>query len=214
MRYSHTAIKTFEQCPRQFEAKYILRTYKEPPSVHATWGVAVHSHVEKNLKEGIELPKELSNLAPLLSIIKKYPGTLLVEHRIAVSSTLKPVAYNSNDAWLIGIVDLIKVTEDKALLCDWKTGKIRDDFSQLEISSLLLMASYPNLQSVLAMFIWRKYGSISKQIYTKENKQDMWAKLIKKIDRIETAISTNNFQPKPSWLCRYCYLKTCEFCKT
>ena len=212
MKHSHSSIKCFENCPRLYKEKYITYSYREPKSQYADWGTTVHKHLEDRVKKGVPLPTELSTLVPIMDIIEKYPGAINVEQKLAVDAQLRPVEYKDKSAWVRAIVDLTKINGSAGFVTDYKTGNVRDDDSQLQLSSVLLMANHPELQSILAMFLWSKVGKITKLDIKREQYIPIWDSFMYRIRKIEDAAQDDNFVPRRSWLCAYCHLKTCEFC--
>ena len=43
---SHSSLSTFETCPRQYEARYILKTLPYQETVATAWGNAAHDALE------------------------------------------------------------------------------------------------------------------------------------------------------------------------
>lgn len=212
MKHSYSSINCFKNCPRQWEAKYLTYTYKDTGNEFNRWGTKVHSHFEARLKTATPLPPELASMEPIMGIVGRMPGTLAVEQKLAVNVSLAPTDYKAPDAYIRGIIDLSKIAGANAVVADYKTGKVRDDFYQLELSALLLMANFPDVQTVLTMFLWSKVGTFTKEEYNHLQKQNMWNKIVSDTVRIEQAAARKEFPPKRSGLCGWCHLHTCEFC--
>jgi hypothetical protein len=93
---------------------------------------------------------------------------------------------------------------------DWKTGKRRPDFTQLELFALQVFAHYPDVHTVSSGFIWLKDSAMDKETYTRDKSKTMWQGLLGRIHRIEQSYQSDNWPAKPSGLCRYCPCK--NFC--
>lgn len=212
MKHSYSSISCFKNCPRQWEAKYLSYTYKDTGNEYNRWGTSVHAHLENNILKGQPLPPELATMGPIMQIVKAIPGEVMVEECLAVDMKLRPVDYKAKDAYIRGKLDLTKRNGERGFIADYKTGKLRDDFYQLELSALLLMAAYPEINSVLAMFLWSKLGTFTQERYTRLQTQNMWNKVVTDIIHIEQAVSKKEFPPKRSGLCGWCHLTSCEFC--
>jgi hypothetical protein len=212
MKHSYSSINCFKNCPRQYEAKYVSYSYVDKGNDQNRWGTKVHTHLENNIKHDAPLPPELVTLAPLMQIVKAAPGIIKVEESLAVNMQLQPVSYMAKDAYIRGKLDLTKRNGPNGFVADYKTGKLRDDFYQLELSSLLLMATYPEVNSVLTMFLWSKVGKFTQEKYTRLQAQNMWNKVVTDCIRIEQAVAKKDFPPKRSGLCGWCHLTSCEHC--
>ena len=69
-----------------------------------------------------------------------------------LTENLTPTTWWEKDAWLRSILDVLILFEDEAIVMDWKTGKRRPDFSQLEIFALQVFSHYPNIKKVQSTF--------------------------------------------------------------
>jgi CRISPR/Cas system-associated exonuclease Cas4 (RecB family) len=53
---------------------------------------------------------------------------------------------------------------------------------------------------------------MDKETYKREHIDDMWTRLLTRINRVEKSLETDVWPAKPSGLCRYCPCKDfCEF---
>ena len=97
----------------------------------------------------------------------------------------------------------------------WKTGKRKPNSDQLMLFAALAFAYYPWIEKVVCGFIWLKDSSFDKEIYTREQIQEIWSEFLPRVDRLEIAFNEDKWQAKPSGLCRnWCPVgkKLCEFC--
>ena len=92
----------------------------------------------------------------------------------------------------------------QAIVLDWKTGKRRPDFSQLELFSLQVFTHRPEIERVSTKFIWLKEGKADGEVYNRSQMPNLWTKLLTRIRRIEQAAEVNVWPAKPSGLCPYC----------
>ena len=139
-------------------------------------------------------------------------GTLQVEQKLTLNENLTPTTWWEKDAWLRSILDVLIVFEDKAIVMDWKTGKRRPDFAQLEMFALQVFSHFPNIKKVQSTFVWLKDMALDSHTYTRLDAEDMWVKLLSKTERINQSVANNNWPPRPSGLCRFCPAKNiCEY---
>jgi hypothetical protein len=121
----------------------------------------------------------------------------------------------AKNVWCRGIIDIGVVGSKKAYLLDWKTGKHKPNSDQLMLFAALAFAYYPWIEKVVCGFIWLKDSKFDKEIYTREQIQEIWSEFLPRVDRLEIAFNEDKWQAKPSGLCRnWCPVgkKLCEFC--
>ena len=125
----------------------------------------------------------------------------------------QPTGWWDADAWLRFKLDVLIIRgTDKAIVADWKTGKRRPDFDQLEMFALAVFSFWPEVQKVTSMFVWTKENAIDKETYRREHTDAMWTRLLSRINRVEKSLETEVWPAKPSGLCRFCPCKGfCEF---
>ena len=134
--------------------------------------------------------------------------------RTETNTKRKPYTNNlvGEGSWLRSILDVLVLFDDKAIVMDWKTGKRRPDFSQLEMFALQVFQHYPSIKKVQSTFVWLKDMSLDSHTYSRVDTDDMWVKLLSKTERINQSFANNNWPPKPSGLCRFCPAKNiCEY---
>ena len=101
-------------------------------------------------------------------------GTLQVEQKLTLNENLTPTTWWEKDAWLRSILDVLVLFDDKAIVMDWKTGKRRPDFSQLEMFALQVFQHYPSIKKVQSTFVWLKDMSLDSHTYSRVDTDDMW----------------------------------------
>jgi hypothetical protein len=71
---------------------------------------------------------------------------------------------------------------------------------------------WPAVNKVTSVFVWTKENAMDKETYKREHIDDMWTRLLTRINRVEKSLETDVWPAKPSGLCRYCPCKDfCEF---
>ncbi len=122
----------------------------------------------------------------------------------------QPTDFFASDVYLRAIIDLAIVRGTHAAVFDYKTGKIKDDFTQLTMSAAVLSRYMPELETFDLAFVWLKHKNISRRSCVKRDFREVWSDLIPRANKVEEALKTTNFPAKKSGLCRgYCPVKSC-----
>ena len=214
LSHSFSAIKMYENCPKRYYHQRVLKEVKDQGGEATIWGERVHKFLEDRLAKATELPQEVARYDPLCQSIVKLAigGELLVEQQLTLNVALEPTSWFSKDAWMRSIVDVLVIRGDEAIMFDWKTGKRRPDFSQLELFALQVFKHYPEVKRVRTAFVWLKDLSMDHETYTRDNEPELWARLMNKVVRIEKSLETDTWPAKPSGLCNWCPCKNfCEY---
>jgi hypothetical protein len=210
--WSWSAIECFENCPRTFYHKYILRE-KEPPSEALIKGRATHVACEAYIKgETAELdPKFL----PLLESVRKHAGgkKSFTELQMGITKNFEPCGFFDKSPDLFGrsAADVLIIDYPNAFLGDWKTGKVREKSDQIMLMTLFIFLHFPRVHKVTGVNLWLEAGKMGEPYtYTRDMMPGMWLNFLPRIMRIYDAIEKNNFPLKPSGLCGWCSVLTCQ----
>jgi CRISPR/Cas system-associated exonuclease Cas4 (RecB family) len=216
LSHSFSSIKMFENCPLRYYHQRILKTVVDQGGEASIHGERIHKFIEERLKgtatqEHIE---DIMNLEPVIASIKAVAegGELGVEQQLTLTAELTPTQWFAKDAWIRSILDVMVIKGSTAMVLDWKTGKRRPDWTQLELFALQVFAHHPEVNKVTTGFIWTKELATDKETYHRDGSDKLWAKLLTRIHRIEQAAEQNVWPAKPSGLCNYCPCKSfCEY---
>lgn len=217
LAHSYTALKMYENCPKRYYHQRITKEVKDSVGAATIYGERVHKQLEDALKGAAPLPAETVALQPLCDVlathVAKGGATLTIEQEYTLNSDLQPTGWFDADAWLRFKLDVLIIRPDaKAIVVDWKTGKRRPDFDQLEMFALATFAFNPEVTAVTSMFVWTKENATDRETYKREHADGMWTKLLTRIHRVEKSLETGNWPAKPSGLCKFCPCKGfCEF---
>jgi hypothetical protein len=211
LTHSFSSIKMFENCPLQYYEVRIAKNFQNLGGEATKWGERVHKHLEERLKDGTELPPESASSEPICQAMEKLAagGELLVEQEATLDQSLQPTEWWGKNAWLRSKLDVLAIKGAWAAVFDWKTGKRRPDFSQLELFALQTFVHFPKVNTVHSKFLWIKEGKSDSEVYTRDKMPVLWEKLLTRIKRIEKAAETNTWPAKPSGLCPWCPVLTC-----
>lgn len=215
LAHSYTALKMYENCPKRYYHQRVTKEVVEQPGTATVYGERVHKQLEDYLKANTPLPTETIALQPLCDTVKENTqggGMLLVEQEYTLTSDLKPTDWFAKDAWLRFKLDVLAIRPNgRAIVIDWKTGKRRPDFDQLEMFAIAVFSFWPAADRVSSMFVWTKENATDKETYKREHLDDMWTRLLTRIHRVEKSLETDNWPAKPSGLCKFCPCR--EFCE-
>lgn len=200
MIFSYSAIKTYNTCPRQYEALHLLKTHKRESSPALEKGIEFHKKLEDAIRDGKGLPQKLKSWEVLAS--KLHQGGAVPERKMAVDRNLQPCDFFDDHAWIRGVIDVDFEVGNTCLQIDWKTGKVRPDALQADFYALLKWAQNPNL-TIDFKFAFLEHNVVHPVHPTTKAKDEVPAM----VSRIEMA---EEFPPTPSFLCRYCPVYECE----
>lgn len=207
--WSYSALVKYEQCPKQYYHTTVVKDFKEAKTEQLDYGTRVHEALHKRVVKGTPLPLEFRHLEATASKIAAAEGEKHGELKLALTRDFAPTEFFARDVYVRAIIDLAVVRDNAALVIDYKTGKVKDDFTQLELASAVLSIFMPDIERFRLSFLWLKEKTISTQERTREDLAGIWADLIKRSGAIESALATTTFPAKPSPLCRWCPVQSC-----
>ena len=214
LSHSFSSLKMYENCPKRYYHQRVLKEVKDQGGEATIWGERVHKFLEDRLAKATELPQEVARYDPLCKSIIKLAegGELLVEQQLTLNEALETTSWFAKDAWMRSIVDVLVVQGAEAVMFDWKTGKRRPDFSQLELFALQVFKHYPDVKRVRTSFVWLKDLSMDHEQYTRDDEPELWSRLMNKVVRVEKSLASENWPAKPNGLCNWCPCKNfCEY---
>ena len=125
-----------------------------------------------------------------------------------------PCDWFAKDTWCRAILDLAIIKGSHAVVIDYKTGKIRDDFTQLRIAGIMLMLHKPEIQTVELCFLWTKDKKLTRDeaYLTRNDIKIIISDLMPRIKHYEKAHRTESFPARPGYLCKkYCPVTKCAY---
>jgi hypothetical protein len=217
--WSISSLTKYETCPRQYHEMNVLKNFQDKPSEAMAWGDEVHKSFDKYFSKDAPLPIGMRQFKPLLDVFKNQPGEKLVEQKLALSEVFSPTTWFGKNVWVRSIVDLAVVNPPKAIIIDWKTGKIKEDYDQLALMTAVMFNQAEELEEITAMFVWTQEWDpdsplkcISKVTYNREELPMLWDRFMKREEAFQDAHDNTDFPPKPSGLCtRFCPVSTCPY---
>lgn len=211
--WSYSSISLFQQCPRKYHRLRVLKDIVESPQAHLDYGSAVHKAAEDYVCGGIDIPEKYGFIKTPLDAFKILPGEKHCEYEMGLTKDFKPCAFRDPDVWFRGIADLLVINGDEAKIVDYKTGKSAQyaDTKQLELLALLVFKHFPNVKHVKAGLVFFVAKSLVKAEFTEDQQSVAWTRWLPEIERLETALETDMWNPKPNFTCRkFCAVVDCE----
>ena len=214
LAHSYSSIKLFENCPLRYFYQRVAKSVVDEGGEASKHGERIHAYLEARLKKEADLPQEVATYEPLVKSVEKLGGELYIEHELVLSDLLVPTGWYAPDAWIRSILDILVIKGDEAIVMDWKTGKRKIDFFQLQLFAVQVFKHFPQVQKVKTSLIWLKTMEMDTEQYTRDQSNTMWQDVMGRIRRIEQALEHDNWPAKPSGLCRYCPARhLCDFAK-
>ena len=217
LSHSYSALKMYENCPKNYFHQRIEKSVKDSGNAVTAYGERVHKALELRLAPNKdELSREAASYEALCASIETIAadGVLTVEEEMTLNKNLEPTGWWDHDAWLRSKIDVLVRRGPEAVMFDWKTGKRRPDFDQLEMFAAQVFKHYPEVERVKTTFVWLKESKMDHETYTRDDLPNIMQRILTKITRIEGSLEHDNWPAKPSGLCNWCPCKNfCEYAK-
>lgn len=211
--FSFSKINLFRTCERQFEAKHVTKEVIFQPTAATQWGTEIHAAAEYAINDGKPLTPRYAVLQPYLDTINSVEGTKRAEVEYAITKDLKPCSFWSKDAKLRGKLDVEINQGNRIQIVDWKSGKAKpNDFNELRCFSVLTFLNNPEVEKTRNVYVWLKGDSKpTVEVQDRSNIASLLEPLQDTMDKIERALETDTFRPKPSGLCgAWCDVVNCQ----
>lgn len=208
--WSYSALSSFETCPKQYWHLRVAKDVVEPPSPYLEEGNRLHSAFDARIRKGTPLPTVYAMHEPMLDKLVKAPGETLSETKMALTRNLTPSPYFGPEVWMRTVIDAAKIRDTDASIFDWKTGKPKEDTTQLALMAGTLFAYRPELMTVKAALVFVGYTETVRQDFHRDTMGEQWNEIFPRVRDMEVSVGQVSFPPKPSGLCkRYCPVSQC-----
>lgn len=211
MPLSYSRLSTFENCPAQFDYLYVTKSVKSGSSDAIDYGNRVHELLEDYAKEDVDYDKlteeghlTLSKWANLVDIIMSRPGDKHIEYQMAINEQLQPVDWFASDVYFRGIADILVVDGETAYCLDYKTGKVRESPTQLQLFAAMVFWHFPQVTKVKTSFLFLRFDKTINATYERRFLDALWNGLKPRVDQVHDTIELGVFDAKPSGLCPWC----------
>ena len=209
--WSYSAVKDFKGCARRYHVTKVLKLYPYKDTDATLFGKEVHKALEEYVRDGKKLPANMRKFKAVGDVILSIPGQKLCEHEMALTADRKPTGFKAKDVWVRGIADVLVIDGDKAFCTDWKTGGAKyPDKDQLELMALMVFTHFPHIRKVNGGLLFVVKNDLVKGNYLRGEAEEYWWDYRERVARIEQAHDSGVWNPKPTPLCGWCAVKTCE----
>lgn len=219
MPLSFSRLSVFEQCEARFDYQYVSKRVQDQQNDAAAYGDRVHKVLEAygraepearqamHSADSVEARRTLEQWGPMMDKLLEKPGEKLFEHQMAVNAELQPVDWFAKDVWIRAIADVLIVDGETAYCLDHKTGKVKDNPTQLQLFAAMTMWHFPQVQTVKTSFIWLKFNELTNATYERRFLEPLWAALKPRFTKVQDTIELGVFKTKPGPLCPWCPAK-------
>jgi hypothetical protein len=211
--WSHSSLKDYEGCPRRYHEVKVLKNYPFKDTDATIYGKELHTAAELYIKEDTPLPPQFAFLQGTLDALKAKPGRKLCEHQMGVTKDLKPCKFMDKEVWVRGIADLLIIDDENltAKVVDYKSGNNKyPDREQLKLMALMVFTHFPHIRRVSGALLFVVKEDIAKASFMMGEAEEYWWDYRERVARIEQAHETGVWNPKPTPLCGWCPVTTCE----
>jgi len=211
--WSYSQLNNFETCPRRYQAYSVTKEVVEVEGEAIRTGKAIHAAFEARVAFGEKLPLGMGMHEPLLAKLAAAPGAVYAERKLAINRDFLPTTWFAPGTWFRQVIDYTNVRHDGvAITLDYKTGKPKDDLTQLQLAAATIFAHDPEVQRVRAALVFVGYEQTEREDFTREQLPAIWDEVLPRVNALERAKADNAFPPRPGGLCRrYCGVKSCPF---
>jgi hypothetical protein len=206
--WSHTSLTQFRNCPKAYYHKYVAKDLPFVQTPEMLRGIAVHEALEARLAERAPLPEDMAAYEKYAVALLARGGIAGVEMKMAVTVRGTPTPYWAGDVWGRGKADVVVVKGHNAFILDWKTGKRREDPSELDTFAYLLKALLPGLVQIRGAYIWLKEDQVGETHALDPRRA--YHTIAGTVASIEDCEERGVWAPTPSGLCPWCPVTTCQ----
>ncbi len=198
--HSYSSLKAWVTCPRQYKALYIDKSVRRTSSPALERGNRIHQALEDAVNGGAE-PDVWT---PDGLIHKLSTGSAEAEVELAIRRDGTPCGFWDKDAWLRGKIDVYMGADGRALMIDWKTGKVYPDALQADIYATMARCTWGSDMKVSFYFVYVDQKVIHPE-YPDSHAEERVRALV---DRVE---GDEHYTPQPCFACRFCPVNWCEY---
>jgi len=209
--WSYSRLTSFETCPRRFYGESVAKKFPFQKSEAMLYGDRVHKTFEMFLKNGQKFPLDLKHLEPIAAQIAKAPGDKIVEQQICLTADYEVTDWFSKQAWLRVKSDLTQVDGARAVIWDWKTGRMSDDFTQLRLNAAVTFHLDQDITDITVAYLWIKHKKITKAKLVRDQALGVWNEILPRVARYQEAHRDMAFPARQNPFCKYCPDKDCPF---
>jgi hypothetical protein len=218
--WSFSALDSYETCAKKFYHARVKKDFPEPENDDMKWGFRVHDALAKRIMHASPLPNGMKQWEKwvdwAMQNTDRTNTIIQCERKLAITEQMQPCEYFDKrvNPWFRTVADVLKVRANVARLIDWKTGKVKEDSDQLNLTAAALMAHYPEVEHVLCQFVWLAADLKEEALFSRADLPRLWTRMMPKVDKLRTSYATGEWLPRPSGLCKkHCSVISCAYHK-
>lgn len=208
---SHTFHEKYDICPKQAWHAYIAKDLpQEVKSPAQENGIYVHQKFERRINEQAPLPPDMQRWEKFCNL----PGfRMTAELKLGARADGTPCGFFDADVYMRGVIDLL-LTQGTGVVViwDWKTGKPRENPTELRLHALLLKIAQPKITRVSGSFVWLQDGKIG-AVHDLSQFEQTWTRA--RDTQAEIAhrfnLGADAFPTRENSLCGWCCVVSCQF---
>ena len=214
VKWSFSSLKDFINCPKQYHEVKIKQNFVKKVTEQMLYGTEVHKALEDYVRDGTPLAKNYQRFKPMMDVLRATPGQHYPEYKMALCQDRKPTEFDAENYWVRGIVDLLVVDKSQAYIVDYKTGSNKyPDPKQLKLMALMTFAHFPDVDYIKGGLLFVAHNSFVSEEYGRNDIEKLWLVFEPELKRLGYAFVADQWPARPTPLCGWCPVKTCEFYK-
>lgn len=200
--FSFSAINTFKMCKFRYKLHYLDKLFLFEETEAIKLGVRIHKNIYNYLCKNESLDRLIaSNLQPIKNALDR--------------SDIQVLEQKQTVGQYIYIPDFLAIKGNKALCCDWKTGKSKTfkyiTYMQLDFYAMLIFQQYTEVEEIYSRYMYVLSNTDFKKRYKREEDSPKLTFFFNQIvDEIKTE---TEFKPTVSPLCNYCIYRKQGLCE-
>ena len=195
----------YKKCPASYEWQYILGHKEEfDPGPAAMRGTRIHDSIERAYLEGdpshidSEVPSKM--LPHILEHMDK-DCECRPEMAWAVTKDWEVTGFDSEDAYLRGLMDNVFIYPDRVVIHEYKTGQVYDEHAdQKQLYALVALLMWPDIPEVEVIGVYIDGKKLVPTRYSRGHLMTMkytWDRLVQKM-------ALPIYPTRPGMHCRWC----------
>lgn len=207
--WSFSKLRAVETCPKQYNER---KNYPEGDRSALDWGDQVHKAFARAFIRDEPLPAAMAPWQHWVDENKVLPGQIIIEAKWALDKNFNKCHWSAPAAWFRGKADFTRIDGVVADGIDWKTGRVKEDETQLLLMAQLVFAHFPEVKRCRQRFVWLKEDCATERAYSRRDMAQQWLGILDRVQSLEEMEATKVFPPRPGRLCReWCPVQSCEF---
>ena len=213
--WSYSALKEYEICPLRYYECRVTKAWGQEKTPELERGDALHLAMKHRVMKGTPLPMEFSYMESWAKGLVATSDPIHCEMKLSVDKNMELTPYFDKRTWLRGVIDYAQINSvDVGLIAtvvDYKTGRPKEDDTQLALNACLMFASEPRLVGISTTFLWTEYNDTSHVSFQRKDARGIWNDIKPRVAILEAAVAAGEFPATKNKLCReWCPVLSCE----